>query len=340
MTIFLSVLKIIGIVLLIILCVVVALVLLILFVPIFYDADGNSTQKRAGIRIRWLFGLIRFRLEYQHDSGTEYELRILWFHILPRKSSSGRRKGRRKKNKKHSVPKADKEADSKKSENAPESIRNSEDFSESVKLEDSSGKISTSGQQEAGSVSEPSKADSLDNWISGDDDSWMHDKAVQRDSTVSRKDRRAGVFHKGTSRHTDRKRRREEKKMNAAERKNKVQDVLSVIRTIHDSGLIEKVFPPLQRMLWRIRPRYLTGEVAFGLSNPADTGMICGLLSMIPGVLGSNLMFRPDFEAEKNYLRGHAELKGHIQLVFVLIFALRLLLNKKIRTTIKKLGNR
>ena len=80
MTIFLTILKIIGVILLSLLCLAVGLVLLLLFVPIRYEAEITSAQKvSVKAKITWLLRFIRLYLNYR--DGLSMKLWVLFFSV-------------------------------------------------------------------------------------------------------------------------------------------------------------------------------------------------------------------------------------------------------------------
>lgn len=80
MTIFLTILKIIGVILLSLLCLAVGLVLLLLFVPIRYEAEIASAQKvSVKAKITWLLRFIRLYLNYR--DGLSMKLWVLFFSV-------------------------------------------------------------------------------------------------------------------------------------------------------------------------------------------------------------------------------------------------------------------
>ena len=80
MTIFLTILKIIGVILLSLLCLAVGLVLLLLFVPIRYEAEIASAEKvSVKAKITWLLHFIRLHLNYQDELSMK--LWVLFFSV-------------------------------------------------------------------------------------------------------------------------------------------------------------------------------------------------------------------------------------------------------------------
>lgn len=80
MTIFLTILKIIGVILLSLLCLVIGIVLLLLFVPIRYEAEIVSAEKvSVKAKITWLLHFIRLHLNYRDELSMK--LWVLFFSV-------------------------------------------------------------------------------------------------------------------------------------------------------------------------------------------------------------------------------------------------------------------
>ena len=118
---------------------------------------------------------------------------------------------------------------------------------------------------------------------------------------------------------------------------DKVKTVLAVIRYLREQELISAVWVKLQVFLLHIRPRKLSGHLKFGLSNPADTGQVLGVIAMVPLFYQTELQIEPDFEAENNYIQGQVYVKGHICCIHLVILIIRLLRDEKIRTLIRRI---
>lgn len=81
MTVFLAILKIIGIILLVLLCILIGLLLIILFVPVRYEAEIVSKEKvRVKVLVTWLLHLVRFYLDYQNELSMK--LYVLFFPVV------------------------------------------------------------------------------------------------------------------------------------------------------------------------------------------------------------------------------------------------------------------
>ena len=122
-----------------------------------------------------------------------------------------------------------------------------------------------------------------------------------------------------------------EKKKKKASVWERVKRIAGIVKAFIEEGVLSAVMPILQTFLVRIRPRELSGKVAFGFENPATTGELCGGLSAIPFIFATDLQFYPDFDTEESYFDGCVKARGHIFIVHVLLFLLALFRKKEVR---------
>lgn len=122
-----------------------------------------------------------------------------------------------------------------------------------------------------------------------------------------------------------------EKKKKKASVWERVKQIAGIVKAFIEEGVLSAVMPILQTFLVRIRPRELSGKVAFGFENPATTGELCGGLSAIPFIFATDLQFYPDFDTEESYFDGCVKARGHIFIVHVLLFLLALFRKKEVR---------
>ncbi len=107
--------------------------------------------------------------------------------------------------------------------------------------------------------------------------------------------------------------------------------VIHVFSMIREYDLIDAVWPGLQIFLFRIRPRQLRGQLGFGFADPATTGQVVGVLSLLPFVYQTDLHIAPDFETEETYISGNARIRGRLMLIHAVVLLLRLILQKNVR---------
>ena len=85
----------------------------------------------------------------------------------------------------------------------------------------------------------------------------------------------------------------------------------------------------LKRLLKHILPRKVKGYVAFGADDPATTGQILGILSIVYARTGELLTIRPNFTEKQ--LESDVELKGRIQVFTLLVVAVKVFLNQELK---------
>ena len=92
------------------------------------------------------------------------------------------------------------------------------------------------------------------------------------------------------------------------------------------------VWDKLKHLLKHVLPRKVKGCVSFGADDPATTGQILGILSVVYARTGELLIIRPDFTQKR--LETDMELRGRIQLFTLLVIAVKVFLNPELRQLI------
>ncbi len=81
------------------------------------------------------------------------------------------------------------------------------------------------------------------------------------------------------------------------------------------------------KILKRIKPKKIKGNLHFGFSDPSSTGKLLGVLSWIYGPFSKSLILYPDFE--NKILEGTIDVKGSVQIYYLLIMGIRLYRSKE-----------
>lgn len=339
MMIFLTILRIIGIVL----CVILGIIAVILFVPICYELDADIDQKEFKARVHWLGRLVRFEFRWKEKAYAV--LKILWFVIdftdpeavaarKAKKEARARKKQlkQQKKEAKEREKQARQDEKEKQQEAADREARaqQREEFrkqqGEAVASEnraDSPEKIDKNAEDAIKNISEN---------VSGTKEISVSDKVDKQEEQTEQQttfsddvnaEEKQSVLGKLKSAH---------EKANSI--KDKVKSGIAVIQFLREQELIPAVWVKLKVFLLHIRPRVLQGYLKFGLSNPADTGQVLGGIAMVPFLYQTELQIEPDFEAEENYIQGQVYSRGHMCCIHLVILIIRLLRDKKIRSVI------
>lgn len=106
----------------------------------------------------------------------------------------------------------------------------------------------------------------------------------------------------------------------------------------HTRAAITHAKKELFYILRHVRPRKVEGWLHFGFDDPATTGEVLGILSVLQSFSGNHLTVDADFE--KKRFDGDFSLKGHVRLVHFLKAFLALLLDKHCRITFRRLRSK
>ena len=325
MMIFLLILKIIGIVL----CVILGMIAVILFVPIFYEADANIDEMDYKVRVHWLAKLIRFEFRWREKAHAA--LKILWFVIdFTDPEAVAARKAKKEAKARKKLLKQQKKEAKEREKQVRQSRKEAQQEQADCEVRAQQREAFRKQQEETANAD-----GSLRKEASVAQEKKTYEKAEQLKSENVRQE-----FTESEKAEANESKASILEKLKAAHEKtgsilDKVKTVLAVIRYLREQELISAVWVKLQVFLLHIRPRKLSGNLKFGLSNPADTGQILGVIAMVPLFYQTELQIEPDFEAEDNYIQGQLSVKGHICCIHLVILSIRLLRDEKIRTLIR-----
>lgn len=101
---------------------------------------------------------------------------------------------------------------------------------------------------------------------------------------------------------------------------------------IHQSAF-QKCLAELKKMLFRLRPRRVAGEIRFGFEDPSLTGRVLAGLSMAFPYWGDHVRCSPDFE--EKVLEGRLSVGGSLRLMPAAAMGWNLLWSRNVRRTIR-----
>ncbi len=309
LSIILTILKIIGIILLVILGLLLTVALIVLFVPIRYKSTGRFAKADDGIkdnilvRVTWLLHIVSIRFEL-NDTETNLIIKIFGKDLsLGAKESKKTKKTNKKdvsavRNKEKNIDDVNTTADT-------ENVRTQEIATEV--------NISSDGSKTT-NVLETTKT--VDNRKSKD-----NKKDLSKDDIKEKKSFK-------------------EKLVDIWQKINSVCQKIKNIKVVKDSFVeylkrdeskfaIKEIKHIIFKVLKHILPQKLHARIKFGFEDPATTGNILGVASVLYGVYGDKLELEPDFE--NVVLEGEYKLKGRIRLFTLLVAALKIYRNKWIK---------
>lgn len=118
--------------------------------------------------------------------------------------------------------------------------------------------------------------------------------------------------------------------------KQKLSDIKKILSDETNKNAVKAIWNELKRTLRRIGPRRGRADLRFALGDPAATGKVTAVISILPFVYKKGVHIQPDFTAEKMYVKGTFKINGHIIMSPFLGTAFRLFKNKDIRSFINK----
>ena len=113
--------------------------------------------------------------------------------------------------------------------------------------------------------------------------------------------------------------------------KEQLTNIKSIISAETNRNAVSALFQELKYLLKHYTPRKASGELLFGTEDPANTGELLGVISMMPFWYRYQISVIPDFTAEAFYAKGNIYLKGYMRSVHMLSSGIRLIKNKDIR---------
>ena len=301
----LTVLKIIGILLLVILGIIILALCLILFVPVRYSATGRieDSYQITG-KISWLLSLIRFEFSFENGDFQE-AVRIFGVPL-------------HKKAEKDLETELEEEAESEPTvtKEAPEqAARQPAPAIEATELKEP--KDSTAYSQTS-----PAVAGAKDTVTKEKKNLFRKWKIFWARIVRIPEGIREGFLRL---------------KRSFASKRAFWEKIKANLTDPMNQHVVQKTLGELKYLLKHFGIRKIASDLTFSLADPALTGQILGLLCIIPVLYTGDVHIYPDFEAEQLYIKGTFSVKGRVRIIRLLIVAARMILDKEVRTVLKKI---
>ena len=103
---------------------------------------------------------------------------------------------------------------------------------------------------------------------------------------------------------------------------------------------ISSLFSELLKLLRSYKPRKLRADVSFSLADPAWTGKVTGILSIMPWIYRYPCRIIPDFTADQAYIEGEVHVRGKVTVGVFLLSLLRLVRDKQFMKVVRRLLKR
>ena len=346
MGIFLGILAVIGRILLVILGIVVLLLLLILFVPVRYRAKaaGQGKEIRADATVTWLLHLlsldISFRKENEEtkesaegDKAVSVRLRI--FGIDPeevKKKRAAGKKSRRKEKKKKEIQKIKEENPEHYEELRAEAKARREAREAAARKREEEAREreerAAAAAREAEQKKQHMRALALRAWRSMNK-AYRISRAVF--ATISKVFNiliDGIVFLAGLpAKAADMIGRIAEKLADIVGRIVRWETFLTDPRV---TSAAARLLGDVKRALGHLLPKDMSGEVAFGFSDPGTTGEVLAAVSAFYPKYGGRVRINPDFDGETK-LMFDLSMSGRVYLFYILFLVIHVIIDKNIR---------
>lgn len=323
-------LKITGILLAIVLSVILLTVCIVLLVPIRYHLEGKKEANlQAFVKVTWLLRILRIQAGYD-ETGLHYQVSILKKVLLSDTPSEEKKKVKKKKQNK-TKPKPDVKISEEKKESGIIEPAGSKEESESIEPDESKEEteiVETSESQEEPEVLETAETEEEPEVM---ESSESEEESEDFETSGSEEESFSGDKKQDTK---SKIKKSEIIKNKITKVKDQIDRYLDFIRLSTTKASLSHIRKEVKYLLLHYGPRVIEGKVYFGFEDPALTGQVLGILSVVNVLLGGHLEAEADFE--KAVLQGSLRIKGHIRSVHILKTGVSLILDKNIRKTIKE----
>ena len=352
-----TILKVIGLVLLFLLLLILFLLALVLLVPIRYAGAGHKGEEKknyaAHVDVSWLLRIVQLHAGLT-PAGLAYYLRILCFRPIdscppdiPPANASDEKQSRSEENTPSDEALSDAGDDSVvRDENIDAAeIQPSEDEkppedgvtapeSEAESAESAAAQTAEVDSIELKNCTKPEPEAKEETMVQASDDLTSEDAPGLEEADnkpTSEIDQESET--KSTSPAAEAPKKKKRKKSSFADRIKRICEKVSSLREAVEDEENQKAFRLLisrvKYLLHHLRFRRFEGRLVFGFDDPAMMGRILGALSLFYPLYGESFTITPAFD--HTAFEGEIALKGHVRLIHILIAAIRLMMNKKIR---------
>lgn len=368
--IFLTILKIIGILFLSILGIFLLIVLAVLLIPICYEVEGEKEEKKiqGSATVSWLFRGIAAKYKYENKEGV-FDVYLFGIPLL-----ATMKKFKQWKAKRVEAKKQKEEEKAKKEQPVQETVEKSDSVQDAIEEK------GTSGAAEAEDIVKDSKSESdeesdeVEQIVS--ETSKMESQAETEKHTEKRTETEIKKYtettsNKATEKHAKKTKqtRRPQTKQTSTGKKSglgdkiknlwnticgipkKIKEICGKIRLtikqMYDKmdwwktflqkestqKAIRFLFGEGKALLKHILPRKLRGRVWYGLEDPALTGQILAAFSVCYPYFQDDLEIVPFFD--RTILEGELKISGRIVVGYLVWHAIKIICNEETRKTYK-----
>lgn len=304
----LTILKVIGLILLVLLALVIAAILLVLLVPIRYRASGAKYETiRADADVRWLFKLLHVLFSFDNakaDDKMSLVVKVLGFTV-------------------YSNQKKEKDKEAGTIEPEPAEAGTNEPVQEQIREE----KKEEEQEPPASEEDQPAEPEQ----------EYKPEESVQNQKAEKDKKKKPAKKKNGPSAMERFQRKLESLQRKAEEIRVKKDRVMKIIEDEKNQRWLSKVLMRLKSLILYLIPQIDKLYLHFGFKDPASTGKMLGMLSLLYPVCEDRMDLEPEFAMQ--IMEGEGAVKGRIRLIRALAFAVPSFVNPTFFKLIKQIKN-
>ena len=338
MSVFLLILKIIGIVLLCIIGLILFIILYVLLAPFWFKLQGSiDREMNYSVKVKacTFLHFIQVHVDYLKDGGLNYNVSILGtlVRILPRKN-----KDKESEDDENVVSQEENEdetaIDAKGTEKA---VENDDETSEAVEKEEQEQIVEDNKVTTQKSIDLEDIQD-----VDVDSPDIVDTESDDFEERFNEGDRKFFIKVREFFDRFNPKKLYKKFKEKIEELKKHADKIYAVIFDEANKEWLGKVKKELKKVIKSLGLNMRGTDLDFSLGSPDTTGQVSGVLALFPPIYDKKVRIIPDFVDEELYFDGNVYIKGKLQLVRIVIFALAILLDsntKRIINEIKQLKN-
>ena len=304
MGILILILKIIG----VLLAVLISLVAAVAAVPVRYRASVKVQDEIEGKAVfHWLFHAVDIRLCYGHE-GLAWKCRILGIPILGQQKGgqgvSGRQKERQEGASRQEESKTTEESEKREEEGSKDQAKKR--VAKSIQRQ--KAEIVAFEEEQAKKEGRPATGTKIES------------ESKEEAGDPGRLGRLTSFLGEG------------QQKVSAI--KARIHNIKTLIFEETNQKAFRHILQEMKCLLHHFAPRKASGEMEFGMGDPAQTGEVLGIISFLPFWAKYQVAVTPDFMAESMHVRGELSGRGHIRICHLLPSGIRLFKDKNIHRLI------
>ena len=304
MGILILILKIIG----VLLAVLISLVAAVAAVPVRYRASVKVQDEIEGKAVfHWLLHAVDIRLCYGHE-GLAWKCRILGIPILGQQKGgqgvSGRQEERQEGASRQEESKTTEESEKREEEGSKDQAKKR--VAKSIQRQ--KAEIVAFEEEQAKKEGRPATGTKIES------------ESKEEAGDPGRLGRLTSFLGEG------------QQKVSAI--KARIHNIKTLIFEETNQKAFRHILQEMKCLLHHFAPRKASGEMEFGMGDPAQTGEVLGIISFLPFWAKYQVAVTPDFMAESMHVRGELSGRGHIRICHLLPSGIRLFKDKNIHRLI------